>query len=92
MKVKIVGSYVDHGWGEWGVECSEIDEVIATFDEKKDALQYIYNSRLKNPQKYSGGRKRAFRSKSLLARFEFATVESLGDPPLHNPQIGKRRK
>lgn len=91
MKVQIVGYRTDHeyGYGGWTGCKEDIREIIATFDNKKDALAYIKNSRLKNPS----DKGRPFKQKSLLSPFEDAEIEELteNDPPPHNPSM-KRSK
>jgi hypothetical protein len=86
VKIMIIGHRVDHEYGFDGFTGKKIDigEVVATFDNKKDACQYIKNSRLKNPR----NRERPFRLKSLLVGFEFATIEEHDDNLWpHNPQL-----
>lgn len=85
MSVQIIGSRVDYGYGYGGYTgiTTNINEVVATFDNEKDARLYIKDSRLKNPS----NTERPFKQKSLLALFEFATVEKPDDPPPHNPKI-----
>lgn len=88
MIVKIVGSRVDYEY-RYGGDTSyktDVDEVVATFDNEKDAELYINHSRLKNPL----DRNRPFKKRSLLLLFEFATIEvGEDDPPPHNPKMGK---
>lgn len=92
--VKLVGSYeeTDHeyGYGGWTDKKTIVNEVVATFDNKKDAERYIKDSRLKNPS----NRERLFKKKSLLSNFEFATIEGFEPyyPPPHNPEMEKRSK
>lgn len=87
MNCKIVGSYVDYeyGYGGYTGNQSFVEETIATFDDKKDAIKYIKDSRLKNPP----NRERPFKNKSLLSNFQYADIEELDDPVPHNPRVGK---
>ena len=92
MSVQLIGSYIEHeyGYGGYTGKTTNIDEVVATFDNEKDAKRYINDSRLKNP---SNEDRRPFKRKSLLSLFEFATIEvGEDDPPPHNPKMGKRSK
>ena len=85
MSVQLVGSRREYD-GDW------TEEIVATFDNKKDAKQYLKNSWLKNSERH----KKPFRQKSLLAGFQYADIEEieLHDPPPHNPKMlqSKRRK
>ncbi len=87
MKFEIIGSRTDHeyGYGGYTGNKTDVDEVVATFDNKKDAELYIENSRLKNPS----DKERPFRQKSLLANFEYAIIrETQPKSHLpHNPKI-----
>ncbi len=87
---KVVGSYTDHeyGYGGWTGKTTEITEVVATFDCKKDACRYIKDCQLKNTTCWTG---RPFRKRSLLASFRYAEVEEIveEDPPPHNPVAPK---
>lgn len=91
MSVEIIGHRVDHeyGYGGWTGKKTDVDEVVATFDEEKDARRYIKDSRLKNPR----DRERPFRSISLLSGFQDATIGEHDDNPCpHNPEIKKENK
>lgn len=85
MSFQLVGSRTDYeyGYGGYTGKTTNVNEIVATFDNEKDAYQYIKKSRLKNPR----NNERPFKQKSLLTHFQFATVEELDDPPPHNPKI-----
>lgn len=86
MSVEIIGHRVDHeyGYGGWTGKTTDVDEVVAIFDEEKNARRYIKDSRLKNPR----NRERPFRSKSLLSEFQSASIEEHDDNPYpYNPEI-----
>lgn len=90
MTFKIVGYRINYEYRYGGDtrQMSIFKQIIATFDDKKDALKYIEDSRLKNPTIHD----RPFRQNSLLASFQYVEVEQPDDPPPHNPIMGKRRK
>lgn len=92
MSVQIVGYRVEYeyGYGGWTGETTDIDEIVATFDNEKDARQYIEDSKLKNPK----NKMRPFKTESLLNIFQYAIIEEnrYCDSPPHNPKIRKRRK
>lgn len=87
MSFELIGHYVDYkyGYGGWTGNKENMREVVATFDLKDDAEEYIKESRLKKPP----DRKRPFKRKSLLTNFEFATIEETQqeDSLPHNPRI-----
>ena len=87
MGFEIIGSRTDYeyNYGGYTRNNSEVDEIIATFDKKEDARKYIKKSRLKNPM----DRRNPFKKKSLLAGYEFATIEEItvDNSPPHNPKI-----
>ena len=66
----------------------ESEEIVATFDVKQDALQYIKKSRLKHPKTSSWSTDMPFRQSSLLANWSYAEVEEAVEeiPPPHNPK------
>ena len=76
---KIGEPYLDH----------YAEEVIATFDTKEMAEDYIKKSRLKQPKRRSFASTIMFRSKSLLSGCEDAEAQEFEEeyPPPHNPEI-----
>ncbi len=66
----------------------EAEEIVATFDVKQNALQYIEKSRLKQVKKSSWSTDMPFRQSSLLSYWSSAWVEEAGEtvPPPHNPK------
>lgn len=70
-------------------DADEEEEVVATFDNEKDAKDYIKKSRLKQRKRSNWDDGQPFKSSSLLSRFASAEVRkhySEPDPP-HNPTI-----
>ena len=65
------------------------DEVVATFDNEKDAKTYIRESKLKTPIRESFSAQITFKKGSLLRDYEDARVEGEEEkiPPPHNPTI-----
>lgn len=55
--------------------------IVATFDTEKMAKNYLKKSKLRNSSV------RKFRAKSLLCMYDDASIEKIGDPPPHNPEI-----
>ena len=95
-------SDMDHIWeliGEFQIAGQEFigkpfegnyyEQVIATFDEKQLAEQYIKDSKLKQRKSINYGSDKVFKSKSLLSGCVSARVEMAGIPdiPPHNPEI-----
>jgi hypothetical protein len=63
------------------------EELIATFDTREEAEQYIELSRLKTPSQSFLSAK-VFRDRSLLSNCEDARIDSLEpDVVPHNPEI-----
>ncbi len=85
MVVELIGCRTDYeyGYGGYTGDTTYVEEVVATFDNEKDAIQYIKDSRLKNPRKSY----RPFRATSLLSSFEDASVEVPDESSPHNPTI-----
>lgn len=83
----LIGYRTDHeyGYGGWTGMTTDVTEVVATFDDKKSALRYIKNSKLKNPRDSD----KPFKQSSLLANFQGAGVEEEEIPQSfpHNPEI-----
>lgn len=67
----------------------EREEVVATFDTRRQALDYIRKSKLKHPRRPSWDDGCPFKSRSLLAGFAYAEVRGKDpdDRPIHNPTI-----
>ena len=63
-----------------------VREVVATFDTRDDAEQYVEDSRLAKPIRGLWEEK-VFRQKSLLAGYQDAEIEDVVDI-VHNPEIG----
>lgn len=75
---KIGGPFLDH----------EREEVVATFDNEKDALAYIKKARLKQRKYNTYVSDDVFRKKSLLAMCEYAYVRKYCPVYIeHNPKI-----
>jgi len=71
----------------YGRNCScmlEQERIIATFDTRKAAEDYLQKSKLKNPKRHH-----KFRSKSLLMLCEYAHVDKYysDGPPIHEPEL-----
>lgn len=63
-------------------------DIVATFDDKKDAEKYIEKSKLKNSVTQSFAPKKVFKSKSLLRNCVDAYIEEYKNLTLpHNPKI-----
>jgi hypothetical protein len=77
-------SYTGH------IETEHIRDVVATFDTREDALEYIEKSKLKKPIKESFGSDISFKQKSLLRGYTEAEVEEDVTVP-HNPAFGQVR-
>lgn len=92
MSVQLVGSRTDYeyGYGGYTGQQTDVGEIVATFDRRKDARLYIKNSRLKNPK----DRTRPFKQKSLLVNFQYANIEEIEphDPPPHNPKMPQPKR
>ena len=65
------------------------EDIIATFDEKDLAEQYIKDSKLKQRKRVNYGSDKVFKSKSLLSDCVSARIEQLfsSEIPPHNPEI-----
>ena len=60
------------------------EEVVATFDSREKALEYIKKAKLKQPKWH-----RTFKCGTLLSCYDYTEVqgkEEIIDPP-HNPEI-----
>ena len=70
-------------------ERHETERVVATFDRREDAEDYIERSRLKNRIHVSFGSDIVFRKSSLLCNCESAEVIEKVEPeiPPHNPRM-----
>jgi len=91
---ELVGySYVatpdEYGTNNGSAFIDETEEVVATFDNKKDAENYIKKSKLKQRVHNSWGSDKVFRSNSLLKYYESAWVQEKEEPDIvpHNPTI-----
>ena len=64
------------------------EEIVALFDDKQKALDYIKESKLKHPQKFSYGSDKIFKNKSLLSSAKSARIEEHGEPEyILNPKL-----
>ena len=69
------------------------EEILATFDKKEDAEEYIEKSKLKKPPRYYfSSNERRFKADSLLVNCEYAEIrKQVKDyPPKHNPVYGEK--
>lgn len=60
------------------------EDVVATFDSRKKALEYIKKAKLKQPKPHQ-----TFKCNTLLSYYDYAEVhekQEIIDPP-HNPEI-----
>ena len=75
---RIGGNFLDH----------YEEKLIATFDNEKDAKDYIKKSKLKHIQKRSYASDKVFKSRSLLSSCESAWVEGHHNEDIpHNPTL-----
>lgn len=72
----------DYGYPE------DTEEVVATFDSRKNAEKYLRASKLKRPQPYKYPYN-TFRMKSLLSYYSDVYVQKYCPPeePIHEPEI-----
>ena len=65
------------------------ESIIAIFDTKEQAEDYIKKSRLKQRIRQTFGSDKVFKQKSLLAGCEYAYVEKYvkETDPIHNPEL-----
>jgi len=64
----------------------ESEEVVATFDNEKDALEYIKKSKLKKVVRQTWAGDNVFKKSSLLSYYQDAEVKEREVVP-HNPKI-----
>ena len=91
---ELVGYRCEYTPDEFGVNGGkafeyETEEVVAKFDNKKDAEAYIENSKLKHRIRQTWSIDKVFKRKSLLWHYERAWIQERKDPdPVpHNPVI-----
>jgi hypothetical protein len=88
---ELVGHRTDHeyGYGGWTGETTDVEEILATFDDEKAAEQYIQDALLakwKKTERYGRG-ERPFKQKSLLCNFTYGEVREISPDPPHNPVL-----
>ena len=67
------------------------EEVLAIFDKKEDAKEYIEKSKLKKPFRYHfRSSERRFKSNSLLCDCEDVEIREQNCFSKHNPVYGKK--